>query len=548
MSLKNLTNRKKLFYNLIIFILFIIGAILRLSNFNNDIDKKIIFRQSHIATNIYFLQQNGLFTTPEIFTKNMPNKIFDTPIYQILVAIVSNISNLKIVQAARVTNVLIFLGLYLIIYFILKNIFKEKIYTIIFCLTFFVFSPFNKFYNRALLPDNLGVLFALLSFYFFFIYQQSKIKYYFFLNLFFAILSVLIKNPIYLPFAITINIYYIYSSINNTNSFYRIFSYIPPLFSKGGSEAGGISQTSKKTNFTKHYYNSDLRTLFSKLFKDKYFYSYNISILLTIIIYKIISNLININSLQTPSWEWQWYFGTLAQRLNPIYYKMLAERFINQIGTPILFPFFIIGLLYQIFICKQKLQRFLTLILLLSSLFTIFLFFYLNSTHPYYSLAHIFIYIYISSIGLAKFIEYLLKKEIKHLPNFKLRISILVVFIIAFVYYYYLGYMKHRIYELEDIGSITKGKFIENNTQSDDFIFYYATEDWTPQYLWYAKRYGYNVHNNIFNPDFIEKIKSQYNTYNKYYLYYPDNKIIDEAKSINAKPYIVSKFGTLYEI
>lgn len=469
------------------------GLPIRFEDFFHDIDGVHKFRQAMIACNSYFMIHERYWMASRLFNTNIEQIIFEWPIYQALIAFLSQMFDANLVHVGRLVNIIIFVVNSALIVKVL-SLLKEGRFVIIITLVIYVFSPLNTFFNRALVPDNLGFVFTLTSFYSLLLFEKTRHNKWFALGLILAIVPCWIKAMIYLPFAIAI-------------CFMYAFEYRTRVFTKA------------------------------------YPYLYCILILFWVISYKTTTNLINTGGFSSLPWEWDWYVGAFEQRLNIDYYKIFLHRFSSNIGTPVLIPFFIAGVV-SVFTKKYKSkERLLMLSLGAGSIIAMLFFFNVSWRHDYYQIPYVFIYAYLCALGIEYISDYF-------------KTPIIALLVIALFIWQSVGVYKYLRHEEDGkLNLIETGQWVQSETGENDFVYFFATNDWNPIFHWHLKRFGYNFElDKMSDASFLEIWKKNQG-YDRYLLYIPKpvmeekpEEIAKGIKRVKANLILENKLGNLYSL
>jgi hypothetical protein len=156
---------------LIIFTLFL-GFFLRLYQFNSPVADWHSHRQADTASvtknflnlgiNIFKPTYHDLSSHQSGQDNPLGLRMVELPIYNFLSFITIKTTRLPVDQASRLTSIILSLGSALIIFLLIKNI-THQFWPAYFSLFFFLFLPFNIFFNRTILPENTAVFFMLLA-------------------------------------------------------------------------------------------------------------------------------------------------------------------------------------------------------------------------------------------------------------------------------------------------------------------------------------------------------------------------------------------------
>ena len=472
----------------------IFGLLLRLVGFDHDIDGNHMFRQAHVASNIEYLIANGLLTHPDAYEQHFSIRYFDYPLYQQLSYLLHQVTSIPAVQSGRIINLICYVALNIYTWLLLKEVDTPK-KIIEYTLGFYALSGLAAFYNRAIVPDNLATVLSFASLYYFVRWRASNTWQNYCLTLLTAVLCLIIKVPVYLPIVITILTW---------------FLLVEPL---------------------------------SKLFHPKIIVL-GFCIVGSILGFTYFSSMINFGTFEGTH-GFQWYFGTLDQRLNIDSYVSLFKRLNKSILSQVSFIFSVIGIysFYRQSPTSNKKQTALITGLLFGALITVFTFFNVNLIHNYYQIPYISIFCFFAAYGFHNKVLPLLsslwktkQKSKKAFATFICIISITEICI-----------RSVKIKKKEQVNTANIGVFIEQNTSKKDFVLYTKRKmnGSDPMYLYFAKREGVNLSEGKLKSlsKHASLVKSRYKPYQRYIIFIEEGITPPE----NIQPFAQSKLGGLYD-
>lgn len=430
-----------------------------------------IFRQSHVAANIEKFVEYGVFSHPQMYNKDETRSYFDMPFYQWGSALLSKALALDPLFVARLLSVLCIFLTALFLDWILKKLGAGVLIRLV-SLFAFLWSPLILFYGNAPLPDLMAISLATLSLYAFLLWRDSKSKgllvYAVFMGA--AVLSCLIKIPVYFPFAIITMGLWI---LRQRGSFYRetgLMVYAAVMF----ITVAGYSKFSSSINYR-------------------------------------VGNIAN---------DFQWYFGTFENRLDMSFYEVIVNSIIFQVLGPGMSFLALLGLSGAVWrVWKEGLSESVSLdifviLSLLATLLTIGVFFNLHFEHNYYQLPFVALLCVCAGMGfesVRSFMPGLVRKRKRAWLSF------FVSLLMGGLLFGYSLWHDARMYRLlsapsEDIFKIP-GEWLQSQTTKTDFIIYVHPMEklaWNPAFLYFAKRDGFNLVPSQLNRSFIEDIARKY--------------------------------------
>lgn len=467
------TNRFASGMFVVLCVLFLAGFALRFRDFNLDIAAYRSAREAHVASNIFYFARDGISLSPEIFARNQTNKLFEFPLFSWVAAVAVNILHTPIAQTARGINLIFWMIRFWLAAAIIYKTTRGWGVTCL-ALLIIILSPLDAFYSRALIADNLALLFAMFSVMGFLLWSRSNQPGAWLMMTLSGVAATFIKSPTYLPFAAGIGMAWLYGLF-------------PFAFSRR---------------------------------KVLPFVGYCSSILLSLIVFRLVSNSVNTgNPLSGANWENQWYFGSLADRFRPTLYNAIIRIQTTAAASQVAWGLAGIGMLLTI-LRRNTGKYLLWVAMVFGSIISILIFLPLHAIHDYYSLPYL--------LPMAFFAALALNSLIKWLPNFLLKLApIAGIFLILFVFF-----VKWDIPRAPLDLMVDRGKLIKAYTPSDAFVFYTSTSDWSPDRLYFAQREGFNLSEKVAewqeggvsvdgggNPIFKTVVESSGHPYSKIYIF-----------------------------
>lgn len=190
------------FWYLIVFSIFVLGFAARLYKVGNPIADWHSWRQADTASVTRFFVTDGIdLLRPRyhdissiqtgIFNPN-GYRMVELPIYNALHSILfQTFGYFSLEVWGRVLTALIATATAFFVFQIGKSLFGK--WGAVLSLFFYLFTPFNIYFTRVILPDPLGVLFAVVSLWSFLNFTEKNKEIYFYLSAFAMALTLLIK-------------------------------------------------------------------------------------------------------------------------------------------------------------------------------------------------------------------------------------------------------------------------------------------------------------------------------------------------------------------
>jgi hypothetical protein len=421
------------------------------SRIRDPIDGEHYFRQTHVAANIDKYVSDGLSLRPRTYNEDAPLSVFDFPVYQLGVATLCRfLGTDPLVTARAVSLVLLVLTLLVLDLLMVRTRVPpvHRLFALIFC----AFSPLNLYFFHTPLVDCLAIFASLLSLLTFVCWREAEgwpRRAAFLLLLASGVIATLIKNPVYLPVFVTI----LWLSF-------------------------------------KMYRSSEGRRAELVVFV--------LAIALSVLAFKLYSNVENGLSGFISSGEMSQYFGALTDRLSIDEWRPLAGTLAKRAVGPLGFGLALVGVGLHYY-SRRGPRRDLYLGLLVGMIVTIVVFLPQYRWHSYYQLPTVFPLAFFagSAVASARRLAAHLGRRFgrgwgKALPALAL-LSVVGITAsesgsLAFQPSWKRGRSTERL--------VVAGEWIRLETNAEDFIAYIVDdlENWNPAYLYFAKRDGYNLH------------------------------------------------------
>ncbi len=479
----------------------LLALLVRSYHITSPTDGIHIFRQTQTAGLIRDYYRDGIdLFYPRVISLGAPGYIvLEFPLYQAVAALLYKILSPELLWA-RVLSIFCSLLSIVFIYRITIKFIDQK--SAIFASLFFAFMPLNIFYNRVPMPDSMTILFSLIMFDFLIEGIDNKKYILLFIGIVAGCFGLMMKSPNVAPLYLPI-IYMTYKRDKNIRSFANIrflSAFLIPI---------------TMMVLWQHHANSVNEMYVSTSKYPEGLYS---------------SIAIRLHPFNT------WYFGTLAQRLDPQNYVIILGRIFRDMLSVVGLLFFAVGL-YALM--KKKLGAFFY-IWLFSVLCSMMVIFNLNVIHNFYQLPLTPLLSIFCGIGCAYLHDVVKNKKI----------ALLVTAGLICVYLFMsMKIAKNRFFVLGESDLIAVGQYIDNHTEKDVMIATSMPDSdlWNPMLLYYSDRHGFTVPHKRINNEMITYLRSE----NIKYLILVDYKGKGDVINKAIAPYkIVDKNNraTIYDI
>jgi hypothetical protein len=398
-----------------------------------------IFRQTHVAANIEHFVRDGVFTRPALYNHDEPRAYFDTPIYQAIVASLSAATGADPVLLGRLVNVLVFVAGFFVLDRILARLAVAPFVRAC-TLAFTVLAPVTVYFGDAILPDPLAVALAFGSLLALLEWERAPRVAPWVAMVATGVLATLIKNPVYLPVAVTILAWI---------AWHR------------GPRA---------------------------LLRPEWL-GYVVAIGVTVVGYAVLTARAN-HPAGVPADEWRWYFGSGAARLSAAPYLEIAKSLRDEVLNPVLAALALIGVVAAFRHAGDRAAR-AVLVLVAACVVTMLVFFNLHYEHDYYQLPFAFPLALAAAFGLDR---------LRAAARARWRLGrgwdvALIAVLLLVSLRHTLGWYQ-RLSSTSAAPVMAAGAWLRTQTDPADFVvFVHRSENlsWNPAYLYFAKREGYNL-------------------------------------------------------
>jgi len=403
-----------------------------------------LFRQAHVAANIDKFVAEGLSLRPRTYNLDAPLSLFDFPAYQLLVAQICRVGTLPSLPTARAVSGLCLVGLLLAYHRVLCRL-RVPLTPAAHALLFFAAAPMVVFYFSAPIVDGLALLGAGVSLWAFTEWEGGGGLPWYELMIGGGVLSTLVKSPVFLGTLVAI------------------------LFARL-RRAGARS-----------LFRLDLAVFVA-------------AIAATLVWFKLYTNAVHGQADFLSSWEQEQYFGPLADRLHPAKWQPIAIGLGTLALNPLtaaLVPLGAWGLLR-----RSGARRSLAAGLLLGSAVTLLVFFSRCRVHSYYLLPFVFPLALAAALGLHRLQALCRVRGLRRLSRLLPTAAIAATLLTGWLG---LKTMSTALPWLE-----ARGHFIQGLTDPRDFVVYAVDgqeDNWNPEYLYFARRDGYNLWRGRLNRD-----------------------------------------------
>jgi len=419
----------------------------RFFHFDEMLDSPHTWRQSDTANYIWDFYNNGInLLTPAVcWMGGHKTLLLEYPLPEAIVSIIYKIFG-PYHLVARSFFFVSFLVSALYLFKIIKLLMHEKLAQV--STVIYLALPISLFFSRTLHIDFFVI--ALTHAFFYYGYKGVRDKRY--ISLVIAGLLALIGIPIKSPYFLTVLFPMIFLSI------------------KEGTWRYGLT----------HSY----------------------LLLPAIIIFVLWQQHVHATNSLIPDWQFikgfskftdnnSWYFGTLKQRMSITEWYKLWQRFSNEILGSIGLILFIPSLILSF---RNKAHRF-VVFWLFGAIVYLMIFFNLNAIHNYYQIPFIAPIAILLGIGIYTLETYL---------KFKQAITILAVFLIGFES---ISYANKHYYKVQH-AHMQIGEVVNAQTKADELsiITFHEMDSKCPNFLYAAKRNGWQIANAGVHPNVIDKL------------------------------------------
>ncbi len=458
-----------------------------------------VFRQAHVAGNIEKFVQHGLSLRPAAYNQDVPGALFDFPAYSWVVAAACRATGAPALPAARALNVLILVLCLAALDAIWRVTGLPRLARLVGLLTC-AWAPLDLFYFQVPLPDGLALLLALLSVLAWLKLERTDRPAWLALLLACALLAALIKNPLYLPFAL-------------------------------GLACDRLVRRGPRGLWTREVLLLGL------------------ALLVAVVGFKLYSNAVNRTAGFLPREEAAAFFGTLHDRLRPRYWRALAEALTTRLCPPATLGLVAAGV--ALTLLRPRGRASLRLGLLAGSLATLALFFNRHREHSYYQLP--FVPVLASFAGGAPALALALARRARsrRAAGLVALTSLALVLLVAGQGASGLARMQSNWEPLV----AERGAWIAAHSAEGDFVVYVLgvrEDNWDPAPLYFARRDGHNLARGQVGHARLAELHRQFaGRYARFLLYCPPvalPELEDRLARLGARVLADGEPGRLYRL
>lgn len=435
-----------------------------------------VFRQAHVAGNIEKFVRQGLSLRPAAYNQDVPGALFDFPAYSWLVAAVCRTTGAPALPTARALNVLTLVLCLVTLEAIWRALRLPRVARLFGLLTC-AWAPLDLFYLQVPLPDGLALLLSLLSVLAWLKLERAggpgpggrRVAWLTTL-LACALLATLIKNPVYLPFAV-------------------------------GLVCDRLARRGPRGLLTR-----ELLLL-------------GLALVVAVVGFKLYSNAVNRTPGFLPRAEAEAFFGTLHDRVRPRYWRALAEAFTSRLCPPAALGLVVAGL--ALALLRPRGRASLRLGLLAGSLLTLALFFNRHREHSYYQLPFVPVLAGFAGAAPALALALARRSRGRWLTACTALASLALALFVAWQGAAGLGRMQ-RNWEPQ---VAERGAWICAHSDEGDFVVYVLgvrEDNWDPAPLYFARRDGHNLARTQVSHDRLAELHRQFAArYARFLIYCP---------------------------
>jgi len=420
---------------------------LMLAGLGEPLHGEHVFRQTHVAGNIEKFLAHGLSLRPETYNQDVPGALFDFPLYPWIVAAICRVSGSPPVPAARVVNMAI-LALTLVTLAGLWRRTGASPVQRLFGLVFFAYAPLTLFYFQVPLPDPLALLFGLASVAAYWRWDRAPTgpaRSRALAGLIvFGTLSTLIKNPLYMPFAIGI----LWDRLRRRGP--------------AGLLAAGML-------------------------------AFLAALLVAVAGFKLYANHVNEIGSFLASGENQAFFGSLHDRTRPKFWRQIAASFTTRVVVAPIFWLSVLGLLLYVWRARAR-GRALHLGLALGSAATLLVFFSRHHEHHYYQIPFVPVLAFFAAYPPGLLATWL-RSRARASALWLWAGPLLGAALLAMTASDGLAAFREMSANW-DAGLLERGRWLASQTTPDDFVVFvlgWREDNWEPSHLYFARRDGVNL-------------------------------------------------------
>lgn len=417
---------------------------LMLAGLREPLHGEHVFRQAHVAGNVEKFVRDGLSLRPAAYNQDVPGALFDFPAYSWLVAAFCRATGAPPVPAARAASVLVFVLCLVALDAVWRAAGLRRAARLAGLLAC-AWAPLDLFYFQVPLPDGLALLLGLVSVVCWLRLERCargpRRLAWLLALLASALLATLIKNPLYLPFAL-------------------------------GLGCDRLARRGPRGLWTR-----ELALLAAAL-------------VAAVVGFKLYSNAVNQTAGFLPREEAEAFFGTWQDRLRPRFWRALGQAFSTRVCPPATLALVLGGLAVTLW--RPRARAGLRLGLLAGALVALALFFNRHREHAYYQLPFVPILAGFAGGLPALGLALARRRRSRALAALTAAAGLGLALLVARQGAAGLALMKANWQPLV----AERGDWIAAQTRPDDFVVYVLglrDDNWDPAPLYFARRDGFNL-------------------------------------------------------
>ena len=476
---------------------------LMLAGLGQPLHGEHVFRQAHVAGNVEKFVRDGLSLRPSAYNQDVPGALFEFPAYSWLVAAFCRATGAAPVPAARGASVLLFvLGLA-----VLDAVWRAcglrrpaRLAGLLAC----AWAPLDLFYFQVPLPDGLALLLGLLSLLCWLRLERAAPglrRLAWLLGLLAsALLATLIKNPLYLPFAV-------------------------------GLGCDRLARRGPRGLWTR-----ELALL-------------AVALAAAVVGFKLYSNAVNQTPGFLPREEAEAFFGTWRDRLRPRFWRALGGAFTTRVCPPATLALVLGGVAVTLW--RPRARAGLRLGLLAGALVALGLFFNRHREHAYYQLPFVPILAGFAGGLPALGLALARRRHSRALAALTAAAGLALALLAARQGAAGLALMQANWQPLV----AERGDWIAAHSRPDDFVVYVLglrEDNWDPAPLYFARRDGFNLSRTQVGHERLAELHRRFaGRYARFLVYCPPvalEELDGRLERLGAQPLADGAPGRLYRL
>lgn len=476
---------------------------LMLAGLGQPLHGEHVFRQAHVAGNVEKFVRDGLSLRPSAYNQDVPGALFEFPAYSWLVAAFCRATGAAPVPAARAASVLLFV----LCLAVLDAVWRAcglrrpaRLAGLLAC----AWAPLDLFYFQVPLPDGLALLLGLLSLLCWLRLERAAPgprRLAWLLGLLAsALLATLIKNPLYLPFAV------------------------------------GLGYDRLARRGPRGLWTRELGLL-------------AVALAAAVVGFKLYSNAVNQTPGFLPREEAEAFFGTWRDRLRPRFWRALGGAFTTRVCPPATLALVLGGVAVTLW--RPRARAGLRLGLLAGALVALGLFFNRHREHAYYQLPFVPILAGFAGGLPALGLALARRRRSRALAALTAAAGLGLALLAARQGAAGLALMQANWQPLV----AERGDWIAAHSRPDDFVVYVLglrEDNWDPAPLYFARRDGFNLSRAQVGHDRLAELHRRFaGRYGRFLVYCPPvalEELDGRLTRLGAQPLADGSPGRLYRL